>query len=50
MLLVKKALLTGQGRNNTQVRAAIQNTAVYMNGVGRDVRYGLIDVNASVRY
>ncbi|WP_339215586.1 S8 family peptidase [Ornithinibacillus sp. FSL M8-0202] len=44
------ALLTGQGRNNTQVRAAIQNTAVYMNGVGRDVRYGLIDVNASVRY
>ncbi|WP_047983003.1 S8 family peptidase [Ornithinibacillus californiensis] len=44
------ALLTGQGRNNAQVRAAIENTAVYMNGVGRLVDHGLINVNASVRY
>src|SRR5690606_41258742 len=44
------ALLTGQGKNNAQVRAAIENTAVYMNGVGRTVEHGLINVNASVRY
>ncbi|MFS0672227.1 S8 family peptidase [Ornithinibacillus sp. 179-J 7C1 HS] len=44
------ALLTGQGKNNAQVRAVIENTAVYMSGVGRYVQHGLIDVNASVRY
>ncbi|WP_042145218.1 S8 family peptidase [Paucisalibacillus sp. EB02] len=44
------ALLTGQGKNNVQVRVAIENTAVYMNGVGRTVEHGLINVNASVQY
>lgn len=44
------ALLKAQGRSNAQVRAAIQNTAVYMSGIGSQVKHGLINVNASVRY
>jgi thermitase len=44
------ALLKGQGRSNSQVRAAIQNTASSMSGVGTYVKYGLINVNSSVRY
>lgn len=44
------ALLRGQGKNNVQTRAAIENTAVYMSGVGTYVQHGLINVNASVRY
>ena len=44
------ALLKSQGKSNAQVRAAIENTAVYMSGVGRQVEHGLINVNASVRY
>lgn len=44
------ALLRGQGKNNVQTRAAIQNTARNMTGVGTYVRHGLINVNDSVRY
>lgn len=44
------ALLTGQGKNNTQVRAAIQNTAVAISGKGYYFKYGLINADASVRY
>ncbi|WP_047982206.1 S8 family peptidase [Ornithinibacillus contaminans] len=44
------ALLKGQGKSNAQVRAAIQNTADYMSGVGTYVRYGLINVYDSVQY
>jgi thermitase len=44
------ALLKGQGRSNSQVRAAIQNTASSMSGIGTYVKYGLINVNSSVRY
>ncbi|HAM79657.1 S8 family peptidase [Ornithinibacillus bavariensis] len=44
------ALLKGQNRSNSQVRAAIQNTASSMSGVGTYVKYGLINVNNSVRY
>ncbi|MEN2766672.1 S8 family peptidase [Ornithinibacillus xuwenensis] len=44
------ALLTGQGRSNSQVRAAIENTADSMSGVGYYVEHGLINANDSVRY
>ncbi|GAQ17889.1 thermophilic serine proteinase precursor [Oceanobacillus picturae] len=44
------ALLTGQGKSNAQVRAAIQNTADSVNGTGYYVRYGMINVLDSVRY
>ncbi|WP_404456761.1 S8 family peptidase [Oceanobacillus kapialis] len=44
------ALLTGQGKSNAQVRAAIQNTADSVSGTGYYVRYGLINVLDSVRY
>ncbi|SET67396.1 thermitase Serine peptidase. MEROPS family S08A [Oceanobacillus limi] len=42
------ALLTGQGRSNTQARAAIQNTTDYM--YGNYVRYGIINAYDSVNY
>ncbi len=44
------ALLTGQGKSNAQVRAAIQNTADSVSGTGYYVRYGMINVLDSVRY
>ncbi|MUK90425.1 S8 family serine peptidase [Ornithinibacillus sp. L9] len=44
------ALLTGQGRSNSQVRAAIQNTTDSMNGSGYYVRYGVINAYNAVRY
>jgi thermitase len=44
------ALLKGQGKSNAQVRAAIENTADYMSGVGYYVDHGIINVNDSVQY
>ncbi|WP_082234524.1 S8 family peptidase [Halobacillus massiliensis] len=43
-------LLAGQGRSNTQIRAAIQNTADRINGTGSYFKYGRINSQAAVNY
>ncbi|MBP1948660.1 S8 family peptidase [Virgibacillus litoralis] len=43
-------LLAGQGRNNDQIRAAIENTADYMNGAGYYFEDGLINSYDAVNY
>ncbi|WP_284139354.1 S8 family peptidase [Virgibacillus sp. LDC-1] len=43
-------LLTGQGKNNSQVRAAIQNTADTIPGKGTYFKYGIINAFDAVNY
>jgi thermitase len=44
------ALLAAQGRTNSQIRAAIQNTADPIAGTGTYWKYGRINAANAVRY
>ncbi|WP_235848440.1 S8 family peptidase [Litchfieldia alkalitelluris] len=44
------ALLAGQGRSNSQIRQAIQQTTDKISGTGSFFRYGKINSNRAVRY
>jgi thermitase len=44
------ALLASQGKNNVQIRQAIEQTADKISGTGTNFKYGKINSNKAVRY